>query len=373
MQITFIIPNADLSGGIRVLATYAQRLYDRGHDVVVFSKTPDVPPFPRRALDWLRGRGWAKPVSPGRSHFDGLTVDFRRIPAGRPLHIKDLPQADVLIATWWQTAEWIERAPRPHGAKVFFAQGYEVVDWLPEDRVRRVWRLPFHKIVVAKWLQDLARNEFGDDDVSLVPNSVDLNQFAVPPRAMPERPTVGFVYSPARFRGCDTILEAVAIARKQLPGLRLVTFGSHPLSDALPLPPNTEFRFTPTQDAIRSTYAACTAWLFGSRQEGFGLPILEAMACRTPVIATPGGAAPELLSRGGGFLVAPDDPAAMADRIQALCTMNHGEWRRLSEEAYSMAASYTWDDAVDRFEAALRRAIEKASSLNASTSESRAS
>ena len=370
MRITFICPNADLSGGIRVLATYAQRLHDRGHDVVVFSKAPDLPSVPRRIVRWLRGRGWQRPVQPGRSHFDGLTIDFRRIPSGRPLRIGDLPDADAIVATWWQTAEWIEQAPRSKGAKVFFAQGYEVADWLPEERVRRVWQLPFHKIVVATWLQDLARDAFGDSDVSLVPNSVDLAQFNVPPRTMPAHPTVGFVYSPAHFRGCDTILEAVARARQQLPGLRLVAFGSHPLSDALPLPPDTDFRFTPTQEAICAAYASCTAWLFGSRREGFGLPILEAMACRTPVIATPGGAAPDILSRGGGYLVPHDDPEAMAGRIVALCAMSAAEWRSMSEEAYSNVASYTWDDAVDRFEAALRRAIEKFPSSNTATGRS---
>lgn len=359
MRITFICPNADLSGGIRVIATYAQRLYDRGHDVVVISKLPDKPSLPRRALNWIRGRGRTAPNGPGRSHFDNLTVDVHRIPPNRPLRIADLPDADVLIATWWQTAEWIEHAPRSKGAKVFFAQGYEVAEWLPEERVRRVWTLPFHKIVVAQWLKDLAREEFGDDDASLVPNSVDLSQFEVPAREKPDHPIVGFVYSPARFRGCDTILDAVAAARKRVPELRLVAFSSHPLCDSLPLPPHTDFSFTPTQDKIRATYASCTAWLFGSRREGFGLPLLEAMACRTPVIATPGGAAPEILSRGGGFLVPPEDSAAMAQRIEAICAMSASDWRRLSDEAYSNAVSYTWDDAVDRFEAALNRAIEK--------------
>jgi len=42
------------------------------------------------------------------------------------------------------------------------------------------------------------------------------------------------------------------------------------------------------------------------------LPILEAMACRTPVIGTPAGPAPELLGAGGGILVRPEDPADMA-------------------------------------------------------------
>ena len=39
-----------------------------------------------------------------------------------------------------------------------------------------------HKIVVSKWLARIAREEYGDEDVSLVPNSVDFEQFHAPPR-----------------------------------------------------------------------------------------------------------------------------------------------------------------------------------------------
>ena len=70
----------------------------------------------------------------------------------------------------------------------------------------------------------------------------------------------------------------------------------------MPLPRDTEFHLRPPQDRIRDIYSKCDAWLFGSRSEGFGLPILEAMACRTPVIGTPAGAAPELLGDGRGIL-----------------------------------------------------------------------
>ncbi len=103
-------------------------------------------------------------------------------------------------------------------------------------------------------------------------------------------------------------------------------------------------------------YASCDAWLFASRCEGFGLPILEAMACRTPVIGTPVGAAPELLAAGGGRLVAPQDPAAMARMIVDVARMDDAAWREMSRQAHHTASGYTWDDATDAFEAALRRA-----------------
>jgi glycosyltransferase involved in cell wall biosynthesis len=83
------------------------------------------------------------------------------------------------------------------------------------------------------------------------------------------------------------------------------------------------------------------------------------MACRTPVIATPAGAAPELLGSGGGVLVPQENPAAMADAIERICTLPDAQWRALSDRAHATACGYTWHHATDLFEAALRCAIER--------------
>ena len=83
------------------------------------------------------------------------------------------------------------------------------------------------------------------------------------------------------------------------------------------------------------------------------------MACHTPVIGTPAGAASELLSGGAGILVKPEDPEDMAMAIEKVCTMSDSEWRALSDAAYAKATSYTWDDAAKLFEAALQTAIQR--------------
>jgi glycosyltransferase involved in cell wall biosynthesis len=114
---------------------------------------------------------------------------------------------------------------------------------------------------------------------------------------------------------------------------------------------------SPPQESIRDIYAGCDAWLFGSRSEGFGLPVLEAMACRTPVIATPTGAGPEAVKSGdNGFLVNHEDPAGMADAIVRICEMDDGTWRQVSESAYRTAAGYDWGPSTEMFERALQSA-----------------
>jgi glycosyltransferase involved in cell wall biosynthesis len=55
-----------------------------------------------------------------------------------------------------------------------------------------------------------------------------------------------------------------------------------------------------------SLYAMSDCFLLTSKAEGLGLPIMEAMACGLPVVATDTGAITELLADGRGFLVSPE-------------------------------------------------------------------
>ncbi len=136
--------------------------------------------------------------------------------------------------------------------------------------------------------------------------------------------TIDMLYSSTYWKGCDISLKAFSLAAEKIPNLRLVAFGASP-SLNLPLPSDTEYVYKPPQDTLKDFYAKCDAWLFGSRLEGFGLPILEAMACRTPVIGTPAGAAPELLTNGAGILVKPEDPEDMARAIEQICQLSDAE------------------------------------------------
>jgi glycosyltransferase involved in cell wall biosynthesis len=359
LRIVFVstVPNA--SGGIRAVASYARLLSGRGHEVTVVSTPPPSPSLRSRIGSLVRGRGWSQ-SRPRASHLDGAGIDHRLIDRHRPITDSDLPDADVVIATWWLTAEWVASLSQRKGAKVHFVQGHESdIPGQPEARVAATWRLPLHRIVCSRWLLELAKERYGDSAASLVPNGVDLDQFSAPPRDKQARPTVGFVYSPAWIKGCDVARVAYELAYRRFPGLRLVCFGSTPVSPMFPLPPQAEFTLLPSQSEIPSLYASCDAWLWPSRREGFGLPILEAMACRTPVIAAPAGAARELLANGGGVLLAGAEPSAMANAIERVCGLPPADWRDLSAQARVVATRHGWDHSATLFEAALELAIER--------------
>jgi hypothetical protein len=228
----------------------------------------------------VRGDGWPSMHPDGEEFFRDLGVPQIEVPPTGSLD--DIPDGDVIIATWWRTAELVAALGPSKGAKVYFLQHYEIHPALPLERVKNTWRLPFHKVVVHRWLADVAAREYGDHFVSVVPNSVDTELFDSPPRGKQPVPTVGTMYSDARFKGSDIAFEAIRIARKSIPNLRVLSFGATKAFQRIDVPPGTEFHRNPPQARIRDIYSRCDAWLFASRSEGFGLPILEAMACRTP-------------------------------------------------------------------------------------------
>jgi glycosyltransferase involved in cell wall biosynthesis len=73
------------------------------------------------------------------------------------------------------------------------------------------------------------------------------------------------------------------------------------------------------QDELVALYRRAALVAVPSRYEGFGLPAAEAMACGTPVVASAAGALPEVVeAAGGGVLVRPDSPEALAAGIRGL-------------------------------------------------------
>jgi len=85
MKIVFLLPTVGYSGGIRVVAIYAQWLASVGHDVVLVSQATKVPSLKQRMKDLLRGRGWKKYRPVPASHLDGLNLEHRVISSGKSL------------------------------------------------------------------------------------------------------------------------------------------------------------------------------------------------------------------------------------------------------------------------------------------------
>src|SRR2546427_13010936 len=126
MRITFISPTVNLGGGTKVITIYAEALMRMGHIVCLVSPPPQPIPFRRRLKSVLMGNGWPSNQARPPSHLDGSAIDHRVLNRWRSVLDGDVPDADVVVATWWETAEWVNALSPEKGAKVYFVQGHEV-------------------------------------------------------------------------------------------------------------------------------------------------------------------------------------------------------------------------------------------------------
>lgn len=88
-------------------------------------------------------------------------------------------------------------------------------------------------------------------------------------------------------------------------------------------------------------YSGAQLFVFPSTYEGFGLPVLEAMACGTPVVTSNTSSLPEVVGEAG-LTVPPDDPGALA---QAIAILLGDEARRqaLRQAGLVQAARFSWE------------------------------
>jgi len=163
--------------------------------------------------------------------------------------------------------------------------------------------------------------------MTVVPVGVDHTVF----RPRPDRPRQpGRIMvtssSDVPMKGLVPLLEAVAKLRTER-DVELVVIGRPQPGgrvartiDRLGLAPAVRCVRGISDDELAGLYAEAQVAVVPSLYEGFSLPAIEAMACGVPLVATTGGALPEVVGEDGqtGLLVTPDDPEALAGAIRRI-------------------------------------------------------
>jgi glycosyltransferase involved in cell wall biosynthesis len=357
LRVCWVLPGTGLSGGVKSTRLLGEAMVARGHEVTI-AYPSGGPPWPsplhvgrfaRRAIKALRSLS-------EQHHLESSTA--RLVPVtGREVLPHHVPDADVVIGTWWETLESLRHWPAQKGIKAHFVRHHEIFGGDPE-RVRATYRLPIPKFAIARWLQRIMAEEYGHPETVLVPNGVDWRQFNSEPRGKQPVPTVGMLYSHVNWKDSGTAFSAIRIAQRTVPDLRVVAFGNKPLLPTHDLPRNFEFTLRPPQDRIPHIYRSADCWLVSSITEGFGMPGLESAACRCPVISTRCGGPEDYVDDGvSGYLVPVGDANAMAQRIVDTVTQDDGRWRRMSEASYTLARTFNWPRSAEILEAALYRLV----------------
>jgi len=205
---------------------------------------------------------------------------------------------------------------------------------------------------------DLLAHYFQRHHVRVIPNGVDAAQFS-PPRRLARRTqarlrqnfhSTDYVLlllgNDWAVKGVPTVLAAMA-AVPNLP-LHLVVAGTdvvQPFREvASRLNISTQFRCEPPQQDVMDFYAAADVYVSPSREDSFGLPVLEAMACGLPVITSIFAGVAELITnRVDGFVLPdPNDSRALAQLLERLY-LDESLRERIGEAAVLTAKQWTWD------------------------------
>ncbi len=165
---------------------------------------------------------------------------------------------------------------------------------------------------------------------------------------------VGSLTHTHSYKGVDYLLRALRYIKPAFPDANIVVVGDGPLRPYLQAIANRQgagdrvhFVGQVSRDELRAYYAAASVSVLPSitRAEGFGLVLLEAMACGRPVVGSSVGGIPYFLRhRENGILVPPKDPEAIAEAVieilsdQALAKELGRRGRALVEEVYCLRA-----------------------------------
>ena len=224
--------------------------------------------------------------------------------------------------------------------------------------VPRAMRRAERVLTVTEWARHdiLDRYDLDEERVVVTPNGIDED--LLPDGPVPKRPPyLLFVGGLQRRKDPVTAVRALAQLREPL---QLVIAGRdrgeaaavHATIEELGVGDRVDLLDYVSRDDLLALYRGAEALVFPSRYEGFGLPVLEAMACGTPVVAAATTSIPEVAG-DAAVLVPPGDPAALAEGIeQAL-----GNAERLVPAGLRRAALFRWSVTADRTSAVYREIL----------------
>ena len=172
----------------------------------------------------------------------------------------------------------------------------------------------------------VADHQVAPERMAIVPVGVDVDLFRPLPSVAPvQGRLVTTASADVTMKGLRYLLEALAKLRTERNDAHLVVIGKRKVggrSDEtirrLGLEDAVEFVSGVPEERIIELYAEAQMAVVPSLYEGFSLPAIEAMACGTPLVATSGGALPEVVGKDGdtALVVAPGDSDALAAKIR---------------------------------------------------------
>jgi glycosyltransferase involved in cell wall biosynthesis len=226
-------------------------------------------------------------------------------------------------------------------------------DWLPAGglpslRYVRPWQkrhemeLSDLVLVPSRFVETTIREFHPEKGLARAPYGVDAGFWQPDPERKPKR-RLRFIYAGqlSLRKGTPTLLEAWE--RAALPDAELELVGMWQLAEGKRSHcRGVTVRQPHSKVALRERYREADVFVFPSWFEGFGLVLLEAMACGLPAIATMATAGPDLLTEACGRVVPTGDVDALVENLQWF-SVHRDELPRMREAARRVAERCTWE------------------------------
>lgn len=355
----FVLSSLQLSGGVRVVIEYANRLTNRGHAVTLLAPGGTL-------VD-----DFAAEISPG------VQILETKIPFGMAQTVlgklrllielvRLVPQADAIIATHTPTTvvSLLAGTILKKGRPIWLYQDYPGMfegRALEGFLLRNALRWHRGALTISTFSKSELESISPNRKIFLVGEGLSRAELLKPipvesrTENRPPVPTLFYLGDMRPRKGMQDFLEAVDHVRTTHPEIHVWIASKEPCQ----IDPNLPHTFfeRPDDHLLARLYGSCDVFVSASWWEGFGLPPLEAMACGAPVVTTDSQGVREFARNGENCLVVPPrNTAALAAAIARL--IDDGELaQKLRQNGPKTAALFGWDDAVDRFEAAVAELI----------------
>mgnify|MGYP001106022792 CR=1 FL=1 len=362
MRIAFLLSSLWLSGGVRVVVEYANHLARRGHRVVLATPGGTLDPDMERELEPGVSISQSRVARETRSGRDpGAMVSLAWSLA------QAVPPSDVVVSTHTPTtvAGFLAGRVQRKGRLIWLYQDYEEMFLgRPAERWLLHHALRWHDaalVVSAYSREELLR--FSPGNVEVVGEGLSHAELfrPLPAGSRPRSDGTQTILCLGDMRprkGLSDFLPAAPLVYRQRPDIRLQIVSKAPCDIETPVPH--EFIYRPDRAGLARLYATCDVFVLASWWESFGLPPLEAMACGAPVVLTDSRGVREYAQPGENCLLVPiRRPQALAAAILRVLD-DPALQNRLRCQGPLTAARFDWPSAADRFEAALRRVVERA-------------